>query len=86
MLPSNLVNNLEILPIVVYHLGCKFCITTFYRPPNSPSSIFDTLFSFLMSLNVPTFLNFVLLGDIWLINLCITKFVVYWTILGFPRL
>ena len=68
VLPSNLVNNLEILPIVVYHLDCKFCITTFYRPPNSPSSIFDTLFSFLMSLNVPTFLSFVLLGDFNMAN------------------
>ena len=46
VLPSNHVNNLEILPIAVYHLGCKFCSTTFYRPPNSPSSIFVTLLSY----------------------------------------
>jgi endonuclease/exonuclease/phosphatase family metal-dependent hydrolase len=35
----------------------------FYRPPNSHSSIFDTLFSYLDSINVRTRNNFVLLGD-----------------------
>ena len=35
-------SNLEILPVIVRHLNFKFCIAAFYRPANSPSSIFDT--------------------------------------------
>ena len=40
-----------------------FCIAAFYCPPNSPSSIFDTLSSFITSLSIPQFSNFILLGD-----------------------
>ena len=52
ILPFNYVNNLDILRVVAYRLGCKFCITTLSRPPNSPSSIFGTLYSYLMSLKL----------------------------------
>ncbi len=37
----------------IHYLGFKFCIAVFYRPPNSPASIFDTLSTFLASLNIP---------------------------------
>ena len=63
VLPSHHFSNLEILPVVVRHLNFKFCIAAFYRPPNSPSSIFDTLSSFITSLSIPQFSNFILLGD-----------------------
>ena len=56
-------SNLEILPVVVRHLNLSFCIAAFYRPPSSSAFIFDTLSSFLASLNIPHFSHFVLLGD-----------------------
>ena len=63
VLPCHHTHNLEFLPIVIYHLGSKFCISVFYRPPNSPVSIFDTLFCTLDSLSIPSFSFFVLVGD-----------------------
>ena len=63
VLPSHYTNNLEFLPVAIHHLGFKFCISVFYRPPNSPPSIFDTLYSVLASLNIPIFSHFVLVGD-----------------------
>ena len=56
-------NNLEILPVEICFHNSKFCITVFYRPPNSPAFIFDTLSNFLVSLNIPSFSHFILLGD-----------------------
>ena len=38
-------------------------IALLYRPPNSCSSLFDTLFRTLCNLDVSVFSNFVLLGD-----------------------
>ena len=63
VLPSYQSSNLEFLLIVIRHLGFKFCVSVFYRPPNSPILIFDTLFSALASLNISVFSHFVLLGD-----------------------
>ena len=56
-------NNQEILPVEICFHNSKFCITVFYRPPNSPAFIFDTLSNFLVSLNIPSFSHFILLGD-----------------------
>ena len=39
------------------------CLGVFYRPPSSPSSIFDTLSDSLFSIDHTYFSNFVLLGD-----------------------
>ena len=63
VLPCHHIHNLEFLPIVIHHPGSKFCISVFYRPPNSPDSIFDTLLCTLASLNIPSFSHFVLVGD-----------------------
>ena len=63
VLPCDQANQLELLPIVIHYFGCKFFISVFYRPPNSPTSIFDTLFCTLASLNVPSFSHSVLVGD-----------------------
>ena len=37
-------DKLELLTIVVSHESGKACISLFYRPPSSPSYIFDTLY------------------------------------------
>ena len=39
------------------------CISVFYHPPSSPSLIFEDLFLYLQSLNIPEFCNYILLGD-----------------------
>ena len=41
----------------------KLCLSVFYRPPSSPSSIFDTLRDTLLSIEHAYFSNFVSLGD-----------------------
>ena len=61
--------DLELLTVVVSKQLCKACISLFYRPPNSPVSILDTLCTYLESLTVPQFSNFILLGD-FNINFC----------------
>ena len=61
VLPSH--NNLEFLPVVIRHFGSKFCVSVFYRPPNSSPSLFDTFYGVLASLNISVFSLFILLGD-----------------------
>ena len=56
-------NGLEILPIEISFLKFSFCITVFYRPPDSQGFIFDTLCNFLASLRLYQFSHFVLIGD-----------------------
>ena len=41
----------------------QLCLSVFYRPPSSPSSIFDTLCETLLSVPHSYFSNFVILGD-----------------------
>ena len=45
VMPSSFVPiyNLEFLPIFIHYFGHKFCISVFYRHPNSSAYIFDTL-------------------------------------------
>lgn len=62
-------DDLELLTIVVSHESGKACISLFYRPPSSPSYIFDSLCTYLESLSVPQYSNFILLGD-FNINFC----------------
>ena len=42
---------------------CKLCIGLLYCPPSSPASVFETLYSHLLEINVNSFSTFVLLGD-----------------------
>ena len=63
VLPYDHITNLELLPVVIHHLGFKFCISVFYRPPNSSEHIFDTFCNVLASLNISVFSHFVLVGD-----------------------
>jgi len=63
VLPYDHTTNLEFLPVVIHHLGFKFCISVFYRPPNSSEHIFDIFCNVLASLNISVFSHFVLVGD-----------------------
>ena len=56
-------SDLEVVPVVLRCFNLSFCVIVFYRPPNSPSSIFDTLSTFVGSLNVSRFFDFVVIGD-----------------------
>ena len=53
---------LLVLSLLLYHCleTIKLCLSVFYRPPLSPSSIFDTMCDTLFSINHS---NFVILGD-----------------------
>ena len=62
-------NGLELLTVVVNKESTRACISLFYRPPSSSAHILDTLCTYLESLSVPQFSNFVLLGD-FNINFC----------------
>ena len=81
LLPCVHTNNLEFLPVIIHHFGVKFCISDFYRPPNSPAYIFDTFCNTLASLNISVFSHFVLVGDFnvnmtKLLIICIIRFAV----------
>ena len=54
---------LEFLFISIYKNCHKVNIGIFYRPPSSPVSVMDNLFSVLEGLDASCFSNFVLLGD-----------------------
>ena len=55
--------DLELLSVVVRRESCKVCICFFYRPPSSLSLVFDSFQSYLESLSVHQYTNFILLGD-----------------------
>ena len=38
-------DNLELSIVSFYNLNYRVCIALFYRPPNSPVHLFDSLFS-----------------------------------------
>ena len=63
LLPSHHFGNLDILAwpcsSIVRRPNFRFCIAAFYHPPSSPVFIFDTLTSFLASLNIPQFSHFI---------------------------
>ena len=54
---------LELLVVSLLRNHFKLCLSVFYRPPSSPSSIFDTLCDALLSVDSSYFSNFVILGD-----------------------
>ena len=56
-------DGLELLSTSVSNGSSKVCISLFYRPPSSPSLFLDTLFSYIESLNIHKYSNFILLGD-----------------------
>ena len=56
-------HSLEILTLSVLCNNFKVYLCLFYRPPSSASSIFDTLFSYLDSIDVCSLNNFIFLGD-----------------------
>lgn len=61
MLPK--CDGLELLSIVVSNGFCKVCISLFYRPPSSSPLILDSLCTYIQSLNVHQYSNYILLGD-----------------------
>ena len=56
-------HGLEFLVITVSNTVYKFCIGLFYRPPSSTRQVFEVFCTFLETLNITHFSNFVLLGD-----------------------
>ena len=64
MLPQTVYDqSLEFLSLSVKVLDQKFCIAVFYRPPDSPISIFDTLFHSIELIDISQYSNFILVGD-----------------------
>ena len=55
-------HGLEIISLTVSNGIGKVCISVFYCPPSS-SLIFEDLFLYLQSLNIPEFCNYILSGD-----------------------
>ena len=55
--------NLELIVVSLLRNNFKLCLSVFYRPPSSPSSIYDTLCDTLLSIDHAYFSNFVILGD-----------------------
>ena len=55
--------DLELLVVSLSRNNFHLCLCVFYRPPSSPSSIFDTLCETLLSVPHSYFSNFVILGD-----------------------
>ena len=62
---------LEIISLTVSNGIGKVCISVFYCPPSSPSLLFEDLFLYLQSLNIPEFCNYILLGILMLISVTI---------------
>ena len=57
-------SGLEFMLVSLCNFTCKLCIGLLYRPPSSPASVFETLYFHLLQINVNSFSNFVLLGDL----------------------
>ena len=55
--------DLELLTVVVRQELCKVCICVFYRPPNSLSFVLNSFQSYLESLAIHQYTNFIALGD-----------------------
>ena len=53
--------DLELLSVVVRQESCKVCISLFYRPLSSLPFVLDFLQSYLESLSVHQYTNFILL-------------------------
>ena len=60
---------LELLTVIIGAGSCKACISLFYRPPSSLSSLLDSLCAFLASIQIHQFTNFIFVGD-FNINFC----------------
>ena len=58
-------SDLELLTVILQHniLPTRFCITVFYRPPSSASSLLDDLSEYLESINSAQFKNSIIVGD-----------------------
>ena len=55
---TGLPSNLEFFVVSIRFLNRKICLGIFYRPPSSPSSIFDTFLQSLEALDIPQFYTF----------------------------
>ena len=55
---------LEFMLVCLCNSTCKLCIGLLYRPPSSPASVLETMYFHLLEINVNSFSNFVLLGDL----------------------
>ena len=60
---SDLSSNLEFFAVSIRCLNHKLCLGIFYRPPSSPSPIFDIFSQSLETLDISQFSNFVCVGD-----------------------
>ena len=58
-------SDLELLTLILQHntVPTRFCISVFYRPPSSTSSLLDDLSEYLESINSAQFKNFIIIGD-----------------------
>ena len=56
-------NGLELFFFLLHNGNCKICLGLLYRPPSSPSSVFDSLYNTISSLDPSWLSNLVLLGD-----------------------
>ena len=54
---------LEILTLSIVFCNLKFCVTAFYRPPNSEVAYFDAFCTIVESYGVVNYANFILVGD-----------------------
>jgi len=65
-------NSLELFFFLLHNGNCKICLGLLHRPPSSPSSVFDSLYNTLSSLDPSWLSNLVLLGDFNVNYFCIT--------------
>ncbi len=56
-------NSLEFLSVCVNLVSSNVGLSLLYRPPSSPVSFFDNLYSALDNLDIPLYSNFLLFGD-----------------------
>ena len=56
---------LELLILILQHniLPTRLCVSVFYRPPSSDSSLIEELSTYLESINCAQFKNFIIIGD-----------------------
>ena len=69
-------DNLELLTLSISSGINRVCLSLLYRPPNSPSDLFQDLFLYLQGLDTTHFSNYILLGD-FNVNFCNPKHPLY---------
>ena len=56
---------LELLSVVIQHnmIPTRICVSVFYRPPSSPTSVLDELCTYFETIDITQFANIVVVGD-----------------------